>query len=51
MNNHCLEDQPSPDPLPLTPAERQELYSSWRQSLPSGARDFGHCALMRKGLR
>jgi RNA polymerase sigma-70 factor (ECF subfamily) len=37
LNNRCLEDQPSPDPSPLTPAERQELYSSWRQALPSRA--------------
>ena len=31
LNNHCLEDQPSPNPAPLTPEERSALYSSWRQ--------------------
>jgi RNA polymerase sigma-70 factor (ECF subfamily) len=30
VNNHCLEDQPSPNPAPLTPEERAALYSSWR---------------------
>jgi RNA polymerase sigma-70 factor (ECF subfamily) len=33
LNNHCLEDQPSPDPSPLTPREREELYSEWRKAL------------------
>ena len=35
LNNHCLEDQPSPNPSPLTDAEREELYSSWRRSVPA----------------
>jgi RNA polymerase sigma-70 factor (ECF subfamily) len=30
VNNHCLEDQPSPNPAPLTAEERAALYSSWR---------------------
>jgi RNA polymerase sigma-70 factor, ECF subfamily len=29
LNNHCLDDQPSPNPAPLTPQERTELYSVW----------------------
>lgn len=33
LNNHCLEDQPSPDPSPLSPRERAELYSVWRKAL------------------
>jgi len=32
INNHCLEDQPSPNPKPLTPAERQKLHSAWRRT-------------------
>lgn len=31
VNNHCLEDQPSPNPAPLTAEERAALYSSWRK--------------------
>jgi hypothetical protein len=31
LNNHCLEDQPSPNPAPLTPAERGNLYSIWEK--------------------
>jgi RNA polymerase sigma-70 factor, ECF subfamily len=38
LNNRCLEDQPSPDPSPLTAAEREELYSSWRHGRLSGPR-------------
>ena len=30
VNNHCLEDQPSPNPAPLTAEERDELMSVWR---------------------
>jgi len=30
VHNHCLEDQPSPNPKPLTPAERESLFSTWR---------------------
>jgi RNA polymerase sigma-70 factor, ECF subfamily len=33
LNNHCLEDQPSPNPAPLTPLEREELYAVWRKTL------------------
>ncbi len=33
LRNHCLEDQSSPDPTPLSPQERQELYSAWRHKL------------------
>ena len=29
VNNHCLEDAPSPNPAPLTPEERSSLYSNW----------------------
>ena len=31
INNHCLEDQPSPNPTPRSPAERQALYASWEK--------------------
>jgi hypothetical protein len=34
LHNHCLEDQPAPSPSPLTQAERDELYSAWRQKIP-----------------
>jgi len=37
LNNHCLEDQPTPDPKPLTAAERQKLYSAWRRSVAATA--------------
>jgi RNA polymerase sigma-70 factor (ECF subfamily) len=30
VNNHCLEDQPSPNPTPLSRREREKLYSVWR---------------------
>ncbi len=33
LNNHCLEDQPSPNPTPLTPDERAGLYSTWQKKL------------------
>ena len=29
VNNHCLEDAPSPNPAPLTPEERRSLYATW----------------------
>ena len=32
VNNHCLEDQPSPNPAPLTAAERHRLYHAWRET-------------------
>jgi hypothetical protein len=31
LNNHCLEDQPSPNPAPLTAAERGDLYATWEK--------------------
>ena len=34
LNNHCLEDQPSPNPAPLTERERTELLSVWRSAAP-----------------
>jgi RNA polymerase sigma-70 factor (ECF subfamily) len=33
LYNHCLEDQPSPNPQPLTAEERQKLHSAWRRNL------------------
>jgi RNA polymerase sigma-70 factor, ECF subfamily len=30
LHNHCLDDQPSPDPTPLSAAEHQMLHSQWR---------------------
>jgi RNA polymerase sigma-70 factor (ECF subfamily) len=33
INNHCLEDQPSPNPAPLTAAERGDLYSTWKKQV------------------
>lgn len=35
LHNHCLEDQPSPNPAPLTPKERQDLYSIWQSKAPA----------------
>ena len=32
LHNHCLEDQPSPSPQPLTAAERERLFSVWSLS-------------------
>lgn len=34
LNNHCLEEQPSPNPSPLTARERQELFSAWQKPSP-----------------
>ena len=31
LNHHCLEDQPSPNPAPLTVAERADLYATWEK--------------------
>jgi RNA polymerase sigma-70 factor (ECF subfamily) len=36
VNNHCLEDQPSPNPAPLTAAERADLATTWKKRLPAG---------------
>lgn len=33
LHNRCLEDQPSPDPTPLTAAEYETLHSQWRKAL------------------
>jgi RNA polymerase sigma-70 factor (ECF subfamily) len=30
LHNHCLEDQPTPSPAPLTVEERERLLSVWR---------------------
>ena len=38
LNNNCLDDQVTPDPTPLTPPERERLYSVWRQGLTVGKR-------------
>ena len=35
VNNHCLEDQPSPNPAPLSERERAELLSVWRNATPT----------------
>jgi RNA polymerase sigma-70 factor (ECF subfamily) len=47
VHNHCLEDQPSPNPAPLTPEERAALFSEWSTGnvvvCDSGHRlEFGH---------
>ena len=34
VNNRCLEDQPSPNPAPLTDEERTQLLSTWRKNVP-----------------
>ena len=31
LHNHCLEDQPSPNPTPLTSYERAALHTEWRR--------------------
>jgi RNA polymerase sigma-70 factor (ECF subfamily) len=33
VNNHCLEDQPGPNPTPLAAEEREKLYSVWRSKV------------------
>jgi RNA polymerase sigma-70 factor, ECF subfamily len=33
VNNHCLEDQPSPNPAPLSDQERADLLSVWRSAV------------------
>src|ERR1035438_6055660 len=37
VNNHCLEDQPGPNPTPLGAEEREQLYSIWRKGLAGTA--------------
>jgi RNA polymerase sigma-70 factor (ECF subfamily) len=34
VHNRCVEDQPSPNPKPLSPAERESLLATWRNRLP-----------------
>jgi len=34
LHNRCLEDQPSPNPAPLTERERAELRSVWHSAAP-----------------
>jgi RNA polymerase sigma-70 factor (ECF subfamily) len=34
INNHCMEEQPSPNPKPLTAAERDALRATWQTRLP-----------------
>jgi len=34
VHNHCLEDQPSPNPKPLSAEERAELFATWSRRLP-----------------
>jgi RNA polymerase sigma-70 factor (ECF subfamily) len=34
LHNKCLEDEPSPNPAPLTTKERAELRSAWRRHTP-----------------
>ena len=36
LHNHCLEDQPAPDPRPLDAPERERLYAEWRRTLVTG---------------
>ncbi len=33
LHNHCLEDQPTPNPTPLSPEERDALRNEWRQQV------------------
>ena len=35
LHNHCLEDQPSPNPAPLSAEERKRLFNAWRNPAPS----------------
>jgi RNA polymerase sigma-70 factor, ECF subfamily len=35
LYNRCVEDEPVPDPTPLTPSERDELFGAWRERLPA----------------
>ena len=38
VHHHCLEDQPPPNPKPLTAAERERLFSVWSVSKNSAVR-------------
>jgi len=33
VHNHCLEDQPSPDPSPLSATEREQLHTAWLRTV------------------
>ena len=33
VHNHCLEDQPSPNPSPLTVREREQLHTAWLRTV------------------
>ena len=33
VNAHCLDDQPTPSPAPLTADEREKLYAVWRRGV------------------
>ena len=33
VHNRCLEDQPSPNPAPLSAEEREQLYSAWLRTV------------------
>jgi RNA polymerase sigma-70 factor, ECF subfamily len=35
IHNQCLEDQPSPNPTPLSAQERETLFSMWRDRVPA----------------
>jgi RNA polymerase sigma-70 factor (ECF subfamily) len=35
IHNQCLEDQPSPNPTPLSAQEREALFSMWRDRVPA----------------
>jgi RNA polymerase sigma-70 factor (ECF subfamily) len=37
VRNRCVDDQPTPDPTPLTVTERDELYSVWRDKIDARA--------------
>ena len=38
VNNHCIEDAPSPNPAPLTAEERRSLYAKWDSALGAARR-------------
>jgi RNA polymerase sigma-70 factor (ECF subfamily) len=38
LHDHCLEDQPTPSPAPLSAEERGKLHSVWRKGLPERVR-------------
>ncbi|MEI9971173.1 MAG: sigma-70 family RNA polymerase sigma factor [Ignavibacteriota bacterium] len=50
LHNHCLEDQPSPNPAPLTAAEREECCRFGAVRLRRAC-DFGHYFSSRQQIR